>query len=110
MVQKITEESVSGSNKRERAKVTVKTGAGDDVADVKVVNATAFDAVDQGVGQTPAYSFAFDLSATDVEIDLGDGADEVTVSGGMSARYGQKALQAALDYARDKLDLSLIHI
>ena len=28
MVQKITEESVSGSNKRERAKVTVKTGAG----------------------------------------------------------------------------------
>ena len=67
MVQKITEESVSGSNKRERAKVTVKTGAGDDVADVKVVNATAFDAVDQGVGQTPAYSFAFDLSATDVE-------------------------------------------
>ena len=108
MVQKITEESVSGSNKRERAKVTVKTGAGDDVADVKVVNATAFDAVDQGVGQTPAYSFAFDLSATDVEIDLGDGADEVTVSGGMSARYGQKALQATLDYARDKLDAAAI--
>ena len=64
--------------------------------------------MDQGVGQTPAYSFAFDLSATDVEIDLGDGADEVTVSGGMSARYGQKALQAALDYARDKLDAAAI--
>ena len=96
--EKIAGESVSGSGKRERAKVTVNTGAGDDVADVKVINATAFDA-EQGINQN-AYSFAFDLSATDVNIELGGGADEAAVSGGMSILYGRKALEAALDYAQ----------
>ena len=99
--EKIAGESVSGSGKRERAKVTVNTGAGDDVADVKVINATAFDA-EQGINQN-AYSFAFDLSATDVNIELGGGADEAAVSGGMSILYGRKALEAALDYAHEAL-------
>ncbi len=105
-VEQIKQDSVSGSGKLERAKVTVRTGEGDDVANVKVVNSMAFGAdalssTDPNPGI--AYSFSLDFGATDVSIDLGDGADEVNVSGGTSMLYGRKALQAVLDFAQKQL-------
>ena len=39
-----------------------------------------------------------------MDIDLGDGADEVNVSGGMSTLYGRKALEAVIDFAKEQLD------
>ena len=51
-----------------------------------------------------AYSFELDLGGTDVDIDLGDGADEVNVSGGMSMLYGRKAIEAVIDFAKEQLD------
>ena len=38
-----------------------------------------------------------------MNIDLGDGADEATVSGGMRTLYGRKAIQAVLNYAQEEL-------
>ena len=108
-VTQIKENSVSGSGERKRAKVTVHTGAGDDVANVEIVNALAFSAGEQAASDPNAnpdiaYSFELDLGGTDVDIDLGDGADEVNVSGGMSMLYGRKAIEAVIDFAKEQLD------
>ncbi len=85
-------------SKRVMTQVEVTTGEGTDDLLIRLVNSTNFypgtGGIDPRTGKYMAlYNFDIDLGGTDLTVDLGGGADTMTVTGGLTMTTGRNLYQ-----------------
>ena len=91
------EELIADIESRTMTKVNVNTGDGVDDLVVRLVNSTnvyAGSGIDPRTGKFMAlYNFDIDLGGTDLTVDLGAGADTMSVTGGLTMVNGRNLYQ-----------------
>ncbi len=105
--------TIAGSfSERSTLKVDVLLGDGDDIADVKLIDASDIkltvtpDAAGSLTNGVADFTFALDMNAAELTVDGGNGSDTLKISGGKECTLAQSLTQAVTEYVL-KTDVEL---